>query len=83
MSATATLVRPASIDWMSNAQDLDARGWALLPKLIARDQCLQISALYGRDTGFRSRVVMSRHGFGRGESPALRLLLSNSTGGQW
>jgi hypothetical protein len=57
----------ASIDWVSKAQDLDARGWALLPKLLTRDQCRQMSALYGRGTGFRSRVVMSRHGFGRGE----------------
>jgi uncharacterized protein len=67
MSATATEVRPASIDWASKAQDLDANGWALLPKLITRDQCHQMSALYAHDTVFRSRVVMSRHGFGRGE----------------
>lgn len=67
MSPTATAVRPASIEWGNKARDLDARGWALLPKLITRDQCRQMSALYARDTGFRSRVVMSHHGFGRGE----------------
>ncbi len=67
MSATATVVRPASIDWVSKAQDLDASGWALLPKLITREQCRQMSAMYARDSVFRSRVVMSRHGFGRGE----------------
>jgi len=59
--------RPNSIDWVSKAQDLDARGWALLPKLLTRDRCRQMSGLYARDTAFRSRVVMSRHGFGRGE----------------
>ena len=67
MSTTATEVRPTSIEWVSKAQDLDARGWALLPKLITQDQSRQMSALYARDALFRSRVVMSRHGFGRGE----------------
>src|SRR6267142_1574423 len=67
MSATAVVVHAASIDWESKAQDLDTRGWALLPKLITQDQCRQTSALYARDAAFRSRVVMSRHGFGRGE----------------
>ena len=67
MSATAIVVHAASIDWESKAQDLDTRGWALLPKLITQEQCRQTSALYMRDTVFRSRVVMSRHGFGRGE----------------
>ncbi len=67
MSATAIVVHAASIDWESKAQDLDTRGWALLPKLITQDQCRQTSALYARDAAFRSRVVMSRHGFGRGE----------------
>jgi hypothetical protein len=67
MSATATVVRPASIDWEKKAQELDAHGWALLPDLITQDQCRDMSALYTRDTGFRNRVVMSSHGFGRGE----------------
>jgi hypothetical protein len=65
MSAIA--VRPDTIDWMSTAHDLDARGWTLLRRLITREQCSQVSGLYARDTGFRSRVIMSRHGFGRGE----------------
>jgi hypothetical protein len=39
----------------------------VLPKLLDRGQCGEMSALYGRDSVFRSRVVMARHGFGRGE----------------
>jgi hypothetical protein len=66
-TATATVVRPDTIDGVSMAQDLDARGWTVLPRLMTRDQCRQVSGLYARDTGFRSRVIMSRHGFGRGE----------------
>jgi uncharacterized protein len=66
-AATTTVVRPDTIDGVSMAQDLDARGWTVLPRLMTRDQCRQVSGLYARDTGFRSRVIMSRHGFGRGE----------------
>src|ERR1700733_6003489 len=66
-TATGTAVRPDTIDPVSMAQDLDARGWTRLPRLMTRDQCRHVSALYARDTGFRSRVIMSRHGFGRGE----------------
>lgn len=47
--------------------ELDQHGWALLPRLLAADDCSAISGLYSADSGFRSRVVMARHGFGRGE----------------
>jgi hypothetical protein len=67
MAAAATLVQPAAIDWASKALALDATGWAVLSKLLCEDECRRLSALYPRDTGFRSRVVMARHGYGRGE----------------
>jgi hypothetical protein len=55
------------IDWTGVAGELDARGHALLPALLTPDQCGAIAARYDQDQGFRSRVVMARHGFGRGE----------------
>jgi len=54
-------------DWGLAAAELDGQGWALLPGLLAPADCERIAALYDRDDGFRSRVVMARHGFGRGE----------------
>jgi hypothetical protein len=54
-------------DWTCVSADLDAQGWAILPKLLDGAECDTVAALYGRDEGFRSRVVMARHGFGRGE----------------
>ena len=51
----------------SLAADLDAYGCAVLPALLTPAQCRDLAALYGQDDGFRSRVVMARHGFGRGE----------------
>lgn len=46
---------------------LDAYGHARLPGLLSADECDGLAALYPDDRHFRSRVVMSRHGFGRGE----------------
>ncbi len=54
-------------DWHRIAADLDQQGWAALPGLLTAAQCEVTAALYDRDEGFRSRVVMARHGFGRGE----------------
>ncbi|GAA4502557.1 2OG-Fe(II) oxygenase [Gluconacetobacter tumulicola] len=54
-------------DWSGLARGLDEDGWALLPGLLDAAQCRSISGLYDAGSGFRSRVVMARHGFGRGE----------------
>lgn len=55
------------IDWRAVHDALDENGWALLPKLLAGLECDTLVAAYDREHGFRSRVVMERHGFGRGE----------------
>jgi hypothetical protein len=54
-------------DWKQAAAELNGQGWAMLPGLIAATDCEPIVSLYDRDDVFRSRVVMARHGFGRGE----------------
>jgi len=59
--------RLAQINWTGVETDLDARGCAILPGLLSPQDCAAVTALYDRPSGFRSRVVMSRHGFGRGE----------------
>lgn len=56
-----------SLDWSRIAEDLDTRGNAVLPGLLSTAQCDALAELYPRDALFRSRVVMGRHGFGRGE----------------
>jgi len=57
----------AEIDWTSTAASLDARGFAILPKLLAADQCRMVAGMYADDSHFRSHIHMARHGFGRGE----------------
>ena len=47
--------------------DLEAQGWSVLPDLLSSAECDHVASLYGQDEGFRSRVVMARHGFGKGE----------------
>jgi len=55
------------IDWTAAAADLDAHGVALLPRLLEPDACEALAAAYDDEARYRSRVVMARHGFGRGE----------------
>jgi len=77
MTATArkSLDRPSidlaarieALDWPQITGELDTQGCAILKNLLTADQCNAIATLYPDDAHFRSRVVMGRHGFGRGE----------------
>jgi uncharacterized protein len=59
--------RLAACDWAGAERELDAQSSAVLPGLLDADECRALASLYDQDEGFRSRVVMSRHGYGRGE----------------
>ena len=59
--------RVDAIDWTQATADLDGQGCAVLKGLLSPDECRALAALYPDDTCFRSRIVMGRHGFGRGE----------------
>src|ERR1700736_3466575 len=59
--------RVEAIDWGQATGDLDAQGCVVLKGLLSADECCALAALYPDDNRFRSRVVMGRHGFGRGE----------------
>jgi hypothetical protein len=54
-------------DWPSIEAELDRAGSAVLPGLLSIAECQALGALYAREEPFRSRIVMARHGFGRGE----------------
>jgi hypothetical protein len=57
----------AGLDWRSIAEQLDSHACAVVSGLLAEEECSSLVASYARDELFRSRVVMSRHGYGRGE----------------
>jgi hypothetical protein len=59
--------RLEAADWTQLSAELDLRGMAVLPGLLNGETCRAIAASYRDDSLFRSRVVMARHGFGRGE----------------
>jgi hypothetical protein len=59
--------RVQTYDWAGISVHLDAHGWAMLTKLLAARECAALAGLYGDESRFRSRIVMARHGFGRGE----------------
>ena len=67
-SCTGSLVqRIDKIDWFDAEEELNGYGCAMLRNLLTAQECDALSALYPREELFRSRVVMARHGFGRGE----------------
>ena len=72
--STSPVVLPATmlerinaIDWRQVSGDLDAQGSAVTEGLLTSKECETLAMVYSRPEIFRSRVVMSRHNFGRGE----------------
>lgn len=59
--------RIEDLPWDRIASDLDAQGYAIVECVLTKDEAQSIAALYDDDHRFRSRIVMARHGFGRGE----------------
>jgi uncharacterized protein len=59
--------RLRAIDWSGVAAELDQFGAAVIESLVSGAECAALAALYAEEPRFRSRVVMARHGFGRGE----------------
>jgi hypothetical protein len=58
--------RVAALDWRRIGGELDAHGCATTGPLLSAHECAALSSRYDADI-YRSRVVMARHGFGRGE----------------
>jgi uncharacterized protein len=59
--------RVARLDWGELSGTLNGQGSAVVTRLLASEECTSVTELYSEESRFRSRVVMSRHGFGRGE----------------
>jgi hypothetical protein len=66
-SSSDIAARVDAIDWAQATAELDAQGCAVLRGLLTPDECAALAAMYPDDSHFRSRIVMGRHGFGRGE----------------
>jgi hypothetical protein len=67
ISADEAVSRVNALDWQQIGGNLDEQGSALLQGVLSARECESLAALYPRESIFRSRVIMARHGFGRGE----------------
>ena len=59
--------RISSCDWALVNRELDSAGCSVLTGLLSSEECTALREMYAVDELFRSRIVMARHGFGRGE----------------
>ncbi len=59
--------RIASQDWQTLWKEVDSHGCAVLAQVLSPEECAALRDRYRHDEFFRSRVVMAKHGFGRGE----------------
>jgi len=66
-TSSTTAERVAALDWPGIAAAIDAHGCAVARALVAPQACAALAASYDDEALFRSRIVMTRHGFGRGE----------------
>jgi len=57
----------SSLDWPALGAELDTYGAAVIAGLVSPDECQSLIDAYGTDFLFRKRVVMEKHGYGRGE----------------
>src|ERR1700741_2685142 len=65
--ADSAVARVNALDWQEIGDKLDQQGSALIQDVLSPAECEARVALYSEESIFRSRVVMGRHGFGRGE----------------
>jgi uncharacterized protein len=59
--------RVTSLDWEAVSKTLDELGCAMAPQILTRGECESLTSMYDAEEHFRKRVIMARHGFGRGE----------------
>ena len=65
--ADRVVTRVNALDWQEIGDNLDQQGTALIQDVLSPAERAALAALYSEESIFRSRVVMGRHGFGRGE----------------
>lgn len=66
-AAPSGQARVAAHDWEALGSELTGNGFAVIEKLLSRQECRNLSDLYPQDEHFRRRIVMAQHGYGRGE----------------
>ena len=66
-TAQHAVARVEALNWQLAVKCLNEQGSAMLSGVLSSEECQELAGLYDDEGLFRSRVVMGRHGFGRGE----------------
>ncbi len=74
------VARVNALDWEAISKELDDQGSAKLAGILSQQECESLASAYSSDDLFRSRIVMARHGFGRGEYKYFRYPLPDIIG---
>jgi hypothetical protein len=77
-AAAGIAVHVAGLDWQAIGDELNAHGYAILPGMLTAEECAAMAAQYAQAQLFRSRVLMSQHGFGSGEYQYFRYPLPST-----
>jgi hypothetical protein len=67
IKAASVAERVSGLDWRRIEGELDGIGVGLTGPILSPSECATLVALYPQTGRFRSRIVMSDHGFGSGE----------------
>lgn len=57
----------ATFSWNQIAEDLNTKGYTIIPQFFSDTECKNISGLYDNPSLYRKTVIMERHRFGLGE----------------
>lgn len=57
----------ATFSWDQIAEDLNSKGYTVIPKFLSDEECRDIIELYSNPSLYRKTVVMERYRFGLGE----------------
>ena len=66
LSTTTVVRRVEELDWARIFRDLDARGYAVTPRIVSEDECDELKGLFGEDDRFRITVDTRWVRFGSG-----------------
>jgi hypothetical protein len=56
-----------SINWQEITEEMHEKGFAIIPKFLATEQCVELIRNYDNVNAYRKTVVMERYRFGLGE----------------
>lgn len=54
----------AWVDWQSVLESMNEKGYSISPKIVSKENCMEIIRLYNSEDLYRKTVTMERYRFG-------------------